>query len=178
MIYYISDTHFGHENVISFDNRPFQNANEMDKAIIDNWNSRVTDNDTVYILGDLCYRNSKAPEWYLSQLRGHKHLIVGNHDEKTLKSVEALKYLESINQILRIKDNSQKIVLCHYPLAEWQGFDSGALHIYGHIHNCKRNAYNYMKTLPTAYNCGCPIVNYTPATLDELIELNKIFQEG
>lgn len=52
MNYYISDLHIGHANAIKFDNRPFADVNEMNNAIIENWNSRVKSNDTVYILGD------------------------------------------------------------------------------------------------------------------------------
>ena len=61
MIYYISDTHFGHANMITIDNRPFSNLKEMDDYIIKAWNSKVTNDDDVYFLGDFAYRtNSKA----------------------------------------------------------------------------------------------------------------------
>lgn len=53
--YYISDLHFGHYNIMRFDNRPFNSVEEMDKALIDNWNSVVSEGDTVYILGDFCW---------------------------------------------------------------------------------------------------------------------------
>ena len=81
---YISDTHFGHRNVINFDNRPFLDVDEMDRILIKLWNSRVAPDDNVYIVGDFAYQNEKPEEWYLKYLRGHKHLIIGNHDSKLL----------------------------------------------------------------------------------------------
>lgn len=62
MIYFTSDLHLGHANVIRHCNRPFSSAEELDEVLIQNWNSRVTNNDTVYILGDLMFRNQKLPE--------------------------------------------------------------------------------------------------------------------
>ena len=55
MNYFISDLHLGHKNVLKFDNRPFINIEEHDKTIIDNWNSKVNDNDDVYVLGDISW---------------------------------------------------------------------------------------------------------------------------
>ena len=94
MILYTSDLHFGHKNVIRFDNRPFQDVEEMDRTLIELWNNRVQPDDTVYIIGDICFRASRTPAWYLSQLKGHKILILGNHDEVVLKDQQALRLLE------------------------------------------------------------------------------------
>ena len=69
MIYYTSDLHFGHRNVLKFDNRPFANVDEMDLVLIENWNNRVQPDDTVYILGDFCYKSDRAAKWYLQQLK-------------------------------------------------------------------------------------------------------------
>ena len=79
MIYFTADTHFGHENVIRFCDRPFSSANEMDEAMIANWNARVKGDDTVYVLGDMFFRSTNA-ETILQRLKGKKRLIVGNHD--------------------------------------------------------------------------------------------------
>lgn len=57
MNYYISDTHFGHANIINFDKRPFKNTEEMERELISRWNSVVTSADTTYILGDFCCIN-------------------------------------------------------------------------------------------------------------------------
>lgn len=81
-IFYISDLHFGHQNVIKFDNRPYANTDEMDRGMIRKWNDRVGKDDDVYVVGDFAFRSGYDPAWYLQQLSGHKHLIVGNHDGK------------------------------------------------------------------------------------------------
>lgn len=69
--FYISDTHFGHSNIIRHCNRPFVNADEMDEVLIKNWNSVVTNRDTVYILGDFAFsKGIKQPSEYLRELNG------------------------------------------------------------------------------------------------------------
>lgn len=80
MNYYISDLHLGHKNALTFDERPFENVDQMAHVIISAWNSKVAQDDDVYVIGDFQYRDEKSPEWYLNQLKGHKHLIIGNHD--------------------------------------------------------------------------------------------------
>ena len=117
--FYISDLHFGHRNEIGFDHRPFMDRDEMDHCLIKLWNGRVQDDDNVYIVGDLCYRNDHPAEWYLRQLRGHKFLILGNHDHPILENPKALHYLEGVEKMMRIQDDDQKICLCHFPIAEW-----------------------------------------------------------
>ena len=175
---YTADQHFGHKNVIRFDHRPFADIDDMDANLIRLWNERVDKDDIVYILGDICYRSSKLPNWYLRQLKGHKILIVGNHDEVTLNDKGAHKYLEDIQQMMITNDGNRRIVLCHYPMAEWPGFYRDTYHIYGHIHNNKNKAYEIMKQFDKALNAGCMINRYAPASLNELIENNKIFKES
>lgn len=175
---YTADQHFGHKNVIRFDHRPFADTDEMNACLIKLWNERVSPNDTVYILGDICYRSNKPPHWYLRQLKGHKILILGNHDKITLDDKSSIKYLEDIQSIMDIKDGDNRVILCHYPMAEWPGFYRDAYHIYGHIHNNKNQAYEIMKQFDKALNAGCMINNYAPASLKELIDNNKKFKEN
>lgn len=179
MKYYISDLHFGHKSIIKLDNRPFSNIDEMDRVLIENWNSRITkNNDHVYILGDIALHNEKPYSWYLSQLKGQKHLIIGNHDRKLLKDEEVLKYFVEIEHYLEVTDDEKRLVLSHYPIAEWNGFYSGSYHLYAHIHNNTNGVYDYMKTFDRALNAGCMINNYMPVPLRELIVNNQIFKEN
>ena len=81
---YISDLHFGHANILKFDNRPFRNTEEMEAALIENWNNSASAGDTTYILGDFCW--VIEPEWkrIVPLLNGNKVLIRGNHDLKEM----------------------------------------------------------------------------------------------
>ena len=182
--FYISDTHFGHYNIIRLCQRPFQTADEMDKIIMQNWNQTVNDKDTVYILGDVAFsKGSKSPDEYLNKLHGRKIIIVGNHDYDISKNRQRYlrqKVVDGIYDYLEIKDKLneelKKIVLSHYPILEWNGFFRGTLHLYGHIHNNIENQTSkIMQNIDNAYNVGADILNFTPRTLDEIIKYNKKF---
>lgn len=168
MIFYTADLHFGHRSVIDFDNRPFTDVEEMDSVLIKLWNQRVSNADHVYIVGDLAFRNEKSEEWYLQQLKGHKHLVIGNHDGKLLKNAVAMRYFESVDKMMHVSDDGEQICLCHFPLAEWNGFHRGHSHIHGHIHNRKDATWEFMRTRHNAYNAGCMLHGYMPVTLQEL----------
>ena len=87
----------------------------------------------MYIVGDFCFILKRTPDWYLRQLKGHKHLIVGKHDKITLDCEAAVKYLESVDKMLYVSDNGKQICLCHFPLAQWNKAHYGSWHIYEHI---------------------------------------------
>lgn len=175
MFYYTSDLHFGHKNVLKFDDRPFSDVDEMDRCLIESWNNRVREEDTVYILGDFCYRSSRTAKWYLQQLKGQKILIIGNHDGPTLQDSESMKYFEDFRPMMHVTDGNKQICLCHFPIAEWNGFYRGSWHIYGHIHNCKNETYEFMRTRERALNAGCMINHYVPVTFAELLANNQQF---
>lgn len=175
---YISDLHFGHRSVINFDHRPFADVEEMDNVLIYLWKSRVTKNDQVYIIGDVALHNDKPYSWYLKQLPGQKHLIVGNHDRKLLKDAEAMSYFVSVDYYLELTDDRKHLILSHYPIAEWNGFYRDTYHVYGHIHNKTDEVFQYMKQFDRALNAAACINNYSPSSLNELIRNNKVFKEG
>lgn len=173
---YISDTHFGHRNVIGFDHRPFKDIDEMDYGMIDRWNFRVGSNDHVYIIGDFAYRSGRSSDWYLKRLNGHKHLIIGNHDKVTLDNERAMQYFESVDKMMHVTDEDKEICLCHYPIADWYKARHGSWLIYGHIHAARDEVYEFMKTREHALNAGACINNYMPTSFDELVRNNKSFQ--
>lgn len=175
MIYYIGDMHFGHEKVIEYDKRAFSSVDEMDNVLIMNWNRKVSDEDHVYIIGDFAYRSEYDASHYLKQLNGHKHLISGNHDLKTIEDQEAMEYFESVCKLGYVNDAGRDVVMCHYPLAEWNGCrrnKNPSYHVYSHIHNRINDISEFMKSREYALNSGCMINGYTPCTLDELIVNN------
>lgn len=179
MKFYIADTHFGHENCIRFDERPFSTINEMDHILIMNWNARVQPEDEVYILGDFIYRNKNHDfEWYLRQLNGRKFLVIGNHDGKLLKDEQAMKYFEAVDKMMHVNDESNALCLCHFPIVSWNKKYHGSYHIYGHIHANIDEDYYYMKTQERALNAGCMINGYIPVTFKELIINNERFRKA
>lgn len=177
MIYYFGDSHIEHANVIKHDNRPFSTVEEMNETLLNNYCSRVTNNDTVVFGGDVFFRNQTSPEYYLKQFKGTKLLARGNHDKKWLKDKSLWKYFDEIGDILTVKDGKETVIVCHYPLSEWDGYFRGYYHVYNHIHNNTNQAYYDMKNKERALNGGCMINNYMPVTLEELIVNNKIFKE-
>lgn len=187
--YYISDLHLCHANVIRFDNRPFASLEEMHSEIIRRWNERVTNKDTVYILGDFCWAPESKWGEFLVQLKGRKVLIKGNHDVKQC-SAQTKKYFLDIADYKEVKDKGRRVILSHYPIPMYRGaYNKGIYMLYGHVHTTRENdimrELRYMlrtswsksgDNLGQFYNVGCmlPYMDYTPRTLDEIIEGDSI----
>lgn len=170
--YYIADIHFGHDNIRKYSRRPFKTVEEMDKTIIENWNNKVSNKDDIYILGDFSYK-SKNVILYLEALKGKKHLIIGNHDSQILKNTVCQSFFIEIVDIKTVIDHGIKIVCCHYPMVEWNGYYQNVLHFYGHIHNNFQNETNqYISKIKNAYNVGVDIIGFEPKTLEEIIKIN------
>lgn len=170
--FFISDTHFGDKGQLLLQKRPFKDTEEMDEILISNWNNKVSRWDDVWIIGDMISHANHSFPHYLRQLNGKKHLIVGNHDYHLVKDKKALSYFVSVDDYKVINLDNKKIVLNHYPLAEWNGYYRGVYHIYGHIHRYDTPSARYMLTLDKAYNADCFINGFCPVTFEELI-INK-----
>jgi calcineurin-like phosphoesterase family protein len=162
-IWFWADTHFDHANTLNINhcNRPFETVEEMNEAMVENANSVVQPNHTLYTLGDFAFKNH---EYWAKQLNGHKHLILGNHDE--IKMVEGL--FESISHYKEIKYNKVKICLMHYALRTWSAANRGAFHLYGHSHG---NLPSYGRSM----DVGVDTHDFRPYHIDEIFEiLSKI----
>lgn len=178
MNYFISDTHFGHERILTHDNRPFLSIEEMDNEMIKRWNNRVTKQDTVYILGDFSWYNAAKSIEILKQLNGRKRLIKGNHDR--IHSAEFKKCFESIKDYDEIKLDGQKIILCHYSIPFYNSHYYGAIMLHGHTHNSHEHQMelviekklNQLDMPCRFYNVGAmlPYMDFTPRTLEEIIK--------
>jgi calcineurin-like phosphoesterase family protein len=158
--FYISDTHFGHRNIIRYDNRPFASVEEMDSTLIKNWNSVVSSEDTVYILGDISWYQEEETAKILAKLNGHKVLIKGNHD----RVGNNRSYYDRVTDYLEIKDNGRKVIMSHYPIMFWNNQFYDSIHLYGHVHNSHQwnmmeswmDEARQLQALPMqAYNVGC-----------------------
>jgi calcineurin-like phosphoesterase family protein len=143
----------------------------MNEALITNWNNKVTNQDIVYICGDLMFRAATDPDMFLSRLMGKKHLITGNHDKSWMPKVALSRYFESVDNLKIITATEGKITLCHYPM---MSFDS-RYHIFGHIHNNKSDTYwPLLRSMGNAMNASVEINNYEPVTFDELVRNNEL----
>lgn len=181
MIYYIADMHFGHENVLRFDGRPFADTEQMDEVRVHNWNAHVTDDDVVYVLGDAFWKNEENSVRLVQQLNGHKHLIQGNHDRV---HGQLQPYWESIEPYAEIHDDNTLVILSHYPILFYKNQHHGAVMLYGHIHNTREwqlvekwKREQWELGIPSRLiNVGCMMeyMDYTPRTLSELLEANPM----
>lgn len=155
--YFISDTHFGHRNIIRHCQRPFDDADQMDAAMIAAWNRVVQPEDTVYHLGDFSLRPVPVVDHLLSRLHGTKHLIIGNHDQA--HGVQGWKSIRNMDQITV---DGHHLFLCHYPMREWPGMWHGTIHLYGHVHG-------NMLSLPGSMDVGADVWGGSPVQLAEML---------
>lgn len=169
MIFYTADPHFGSETIIAKAARPFSTVQEMDEELIRRWNAVVSDDDTVYLLGDVGSYGSPFPDGQLSCLCGHKHLVRGNHDTIWDDQQHFFQYFETVTDFLEISDGGIPVMLCHYPLV----YDQRGCMIHGHIHNTQKRAYQILTQLPKVFNAGVDINHFAPVTLRELIGHNQ-----
>ena len=177
--FFISDLHFGHKNVLAYDNRPFPSVEAHDQALIDRWNRAVSIRDEVYILGDLSYHGAVRTGEILDQLNGVKHLLVGNHDHKLLRNRDIQARFVEVADYKELSLGDNRLVLCHFPIPCFNDHYYGAYHLYGHVHtgfeyNMMRQAAYQMRVLYgkpcNMFNVGCmvPQMDYTPRTLEEI----------
>ncbi|MBE6633252.1 MAG: hydrolase [Ruminococcaceae bacterium] len=176
MVLFASDLHFGHRNIVSLCNRPFADVDEMDAALIENWNRKVQRNDVVYLLGDVIWDKKKVG-FYLDQLSGKKILIAGNHDSTWVKREACQGYFELILPYLETRLNGHPVTMCHYPMLEWASCREetkrklGYL-IHGHIHNRVSEEYRSLFLRFHALNAGVDINGFEPVSFEELVENN------
>lgn len=159
----IADTHFGHENIIEYESRPFANAEEMDKRLIEYWNSTVGKDDLVYVLGDFTLsRRKEIIKNLVSLLNGRMILVMGNHDTRKPKDYIECGFEVAIRKPIMVEPG---VILMHEPFNDVELIAPNYIYFFGHVHA--------KKTLMDEYdNCMCVSVeriNYRPIDLDEYI---------
>lgn len=144
-VWFTSDTHFGHRNVLQFCSRPFDSVKDMETRLIENWNKLVSDQDVVFHLGDFSWWDSnKEIKKICSKLKAKQiYLVPGNHDlDKGWREVpDRVTILSSVVQ-LWIRDSQTnelifKAILSHYPLMTWNKREEGVPNLHGHLHGLK-----------------------------------------
>ena len=171
MIYFISDTHFGHEAIISYCHRPFRSIDEMNETLIKNWNETVSDNDTIYFLGDFSFCGYEKTRDILNRLKGKKIIIVGNHEKKGIQGLLNLGWDVAFETPIEIMENLPKIglvnlILSHQP----QYISDNKFNIHGHIHDAKLES-EYPDMNPKNHLCvSVEKIDYKPISLQEVME--------
>lgn len=171
MIYFISDCHFGHDREFAFGPRGFSNIDEMHKALIENWNKTVTDEDDIYVVGDFFL----GTDWEfikntLNTLKGRIHLIIGNHDTPAkITEYTAWDNIVEIADALRVKYKKRTFFLCHYPTFTAgleQDPHRAVINIFGHTHSKEK----FFEDRPYMYNVAADAHNCTPVSIEQVIE--------
>lgn len=164
MIHFVSDTHFGHHNIIKYCDRPWDTVDEMNEGLIDNWNNVVKPDDDVYHLGDFCMGGTRPRDW-LRRLNGRVHLIRGNHDphvkDQGFASVQD--YLE-----LRVK-GYRRIILLHFPMLRWNASHKGTWHLFGHVHGKLTTKFDRLTLEDSlAMDAGVDCHDYYPISIERV----------
>lgn len=170
-VFFTSDTHFYHSNIINFCGRPFKNVEVMNETLIANWNSVVGPDDIIFHLGDFCLGGSAEWTNILNRLNGKIYLIVGNHDIKNLRQGYYSRF-EHIAMQMHIEVGKQKIYLNHCPFLCYGGAYRDTWQLFGHVHTSKQNtgidAPRLHMLFPTQYDVGVDNNNFTPVSFEEV----------
>jgi len=163
-IYFTSDPHFGHSKVIEYCNCPFANADEMDEALITNWNRRVSPHDTVFLLGDVFFHNADRAKVIVKRLNGTINVVMGNHDKVLRNNADLRNMFNRICPPLHEeKIDDINVVMCHYPLLTWNKAHHGSYMLYGHAHGNIAFDPNFRRL-----DVGVDNHNYAPISWDEI----------
>lgn len=164
MIYFTSDNHYFHENIITYCKRPYSSIEEMNEGMVKRHNSIVLPNDTCYFLGDFAFgkrsNNFHELNSLFQRLNGKKILIKGNHDSKMVLNLNGW---ESINDLLEINVSGHKVILCHYAMKVWNKSHDGSFHLYGHSHQTLKEDSGY------SFDIGCDGWDWKPVSIDTVI---------
>jgi calcineurin-like phosphoesterase family protein len=166
-VFFTSDHHFFHQNIIGHCDRPFLDVNEMDEFMIQEWNNTVGPGDLVYHLGDFAitgYSQKHKPkvEKLLRKLNGTKILIAGNHDSHAVLKAEG--WANVRKGIHHIKVDGQRFILCHYGMRTWQFKSKGAIHLYGHSHG-------NLPPFDKSVDVGVDSLGYKPNEFDRIMDI-------
>ena len=161
MIYFTSDTHFYHDNIRGYCNRPFDNVEIMNEAMIERWNKIVTPEDTIYHLGDFCMgRKEVNCPLVLPRLNGHKILIKGNHD-RSIQQMISYGFNEAYDNMF-LQTEKGLAYLAHEPKPNGHWAETAEFQLCGHVHD-------HWKVKEKWYNVGVDVWDFYPKTIHEII---------
>lgn len=185
-IFFTSDLHLSHENILLYCSRPFETVGHMNTILIANWNTVVKEDDIVFILGDFCFGNKQKWRHFLNMLNGRKYLILGNHDKDTKIPVDLFEDVLDICEVRIINSDTepkeQVLILSHRPFLTWEGRETRNIkHLFGHIHTLSKNGVKVENQTQEAdfdiipqiksnqmYDVGVDNNDYTPVSFEQI----------
>ena len=167
MIWFTSDPHFGHRNIITYSKRPFADLQAHDEGLLANWNAAVKPGDVIYCLGDFCfYRKREEVERLLARLNGTKFLITGNHDHEPTRKARGWAKVTPYHELSPLVDDvRQTICLFHYRMVVWNKSHYGSWALHGHSHGTLPKNYG-ARTIDVGVDC----YEYAPVSLTQITE--------
>lgn len=159
-IYFISDHHFNHKNIIKFSGRPFTDLYNMETFLVEQHNDVVTNDDIVIFVGDFAFCGITSGKEILSRMNGYKIMVLGNHDVYHGK-IKNFGY-DELYVLKELVYNDQKLVITHFPFL---GVEDTHLNIHGHVH--KGGMYDTEYT--NHFNVNCEFINFTPIHIDKIL---------
>lgn len=159
-VYFTSDSHFYHTRIINYENRPFNNVDEMNNELIKRWNKVVTNNDTIINLGDFCFGNKDKTSEIVSKLNGNKILVMGNHD----MSHNVKWYIDcGFNEVYKYPILFKEFfILSHEPI---NYLKAPFVNLYGHIHSSP----NFLTFTKNSVCCCVERWDYTPISFEKIL---------
>jgi calcineurin-like phosphoesterase family protein len=166
MIYFTSDLHAFHKNIIQFDELPFKDLKEYREHIIKVWNETISSEDEVYLLGDIAVGGTNGEILsFLQRLNGKKYLIQGNHDYRTIMKCKYLTdHFEWVRHYHSFDYNKERIILFHCPIESWPNMTAmKSIHLHGHTHGKSRK-------VPNRMDIGFKACNFKIYSIEEIIK--------
>ena len=179
-IWFTSDTHFGHQNILKFCERPFVSIEEMDNTIIERWNSKVGKDDIVFHLGDFAFATNKRWQELISLLNGKIYLILGNHDITRWPGTYTMQLFDRVeNQMMLKIDNKYKVYLNHFPFLCYDGTyrnpEDCTIQLHGHVHErvggIGKDDQRLQYRFPYQYDVGVDNNNFYPISWEEILKI-------
>lgn len=152
-LYFTSDLHFNHKSILTpeYTERLSELRTEIGEIYVDSmtptelmhahnqWivntiNERVTDTDHLYVLGDVAFGSQWEAAALIDKINGHRHLVLGNHDSNLADFYKSSGLFETVTMYAEVVYNKKRIILFHYPIAEWSAGHYSSLMLHGHTH--------------------------------------------
>ena len=174
-VWFTSDTHFWHTNILRFCNRPFGTVEEMNEELIRRWNETVPPDGIVFHLGDVCFGGPKEWNGVIHRLHGHIYLILGNHDMKSIKQGFMARFAH-VTQQMTIRVGGQAIVLNHNPFLCYGGAYRNVWQLFGHVHSGPfssegKDHPRLGMLFPRQYDVGVDNNDFRPVSFREVTEI-------